>query len=304
MGAPWLQWGNLRERGRGGGVLPHLGACRVEQPCISGWGVSDPLFSLSAATMSCWAPGQRWVPCTARAWLWCHWPDGGPGVQTRKPLHASRSEDMRSVNIYYLPKGNKARLGPPPPQGAQMGAVGATLPAASCSLRGGFRPGHLLWTHSLSVKWESQWAVPHWTVVTLTWVNPCRVSKMAPCTRVLAAEILDACALRAHGRWYLGGIPNRVPPPHPSSQRGFFYPKAGVWSSILRSESAAKDRLSPSSSFQGPRVPFPVQPQSLVVSQGSNTWRPLSRGETPEGACGLSLPASGGYRECSAVPFF
>lgn len=140
VGASWLQWGNLRERGRCGGVLPHLGACRVEQPSIFVWGVCDPLFSLSAATMSCWAPGQRWVPCTDRAWLWCRWPDGGPGVQTRKPLHASWSEDMGSVNIYYLPKGNKAWLGPPPPEGAQMGAVGATLQAASCSLLGGFRP--------------------------------------------------------------------------------------------------------------------------------------------------------------------
>lgn len=168
----------------------------------------------------------------------------------------------------------------------------------------GFRPGRLLWTRSLSVKWESQWAVPHWTVVTLTWVNLCRVSKMAPCTRMLAAEIQDACALRTHGRWYLGVIPNRVPPPHPTSQWGFFYPKARVWSSVLRSESAAKDRLSPLSSFQGPRVPFPVQPQSLVVSQGPNTWRPLSRGEAPEGLAGCpSLPA-GVTGKCSAVPFF
>lgn len=97
------------------------------------WGLAEKPMQVTTAIMNGGIAASHLFPSLASLHL-------SPSCSLSPILQASRSEDMGSVNIYYLPKGNKAWLGPPPPEGAQMGAVGATLQAASCSLLGGFRP--------------------------------------------------------------------------------------------------------------------------------------------------------------------
>lgn len=73
-------------------------------------------------------------------------PDGGPGAQTRKPVHALLAKDAKTVNIYYLLNGNRAAS-----SGFSDGykreekhiAPGAMLLSFSCFLLGEFIPRSL-----------------------------------------------------------------------------------------------------------------------------------------------------------------
>lgn len=123
---------------------------------ISGWGVSDPLSSLPSLHLiqPCYR-AEVGVPCPSQVWLWCYWPDGGPGAQTRKPPCALRAKDSERVNIYYLPNRNEAQLGLPS-QGSQMSMEGRKRSGGS-GVRGFCHTWYLAWGHAAGLLPASSW---------------------------------------------------------------------------------------------------------------------------------------------------